>query len=165
MQSGFASRFRKWIRVLATGRLLLFQVGSRYLKAISYGQENRELHEEEIDMALGDGTNWSGGATASILVGITVDFAPASEVMFQVRKGDGFLDSAIALTVAWNSRYPGEATMLPPAATSVTVRFARGGRQVEEIYLREASSPKLQPLILGGGGTTVNGLTVTHVST
>ena len=116
-------------------------------------------------MAYGDGTNWSGGATASMLLGITVDFDPPSDATFQVRKGDGFLDAAIALTVAWNAQYPGEATMLPPTATSITVKFTRGGREVVDIYLREPSSPKLQPLVLGNPGTTVNGLTVTHVST
>lgn len=111
-------------------------------------------------MALGDGTNWDGTATASMLLGIMVDFDPPSEAAFQVRNGDHGLDVAIALTIAWNTLYPGEATMRDPVLP--LVKFTRSGRTVVEIYLRRANV-KLEAL--GTTGTNVNGLTVTQVST
>ena len=135
MGPGFASRFREWIRVLATGRLLLFQVGSRYLKAISSRQEDREPQKEEMKMAdqlldYGDGGDWAGRTKvqAQIAISWRVDFdSSSSSVEILITDGQTAVAVAQNLLQAWIDLYPNEASIYPSKPS--IVRFIRKGQK------------------------------------
>lgn len=135
MRPGFTSRFRRWIRVLATGRMLLFQVGSRYLKAISNRHEDRELQKEELEvpdqlLAYGDGGNWVGRAQLQAQVTVTwqVDFDSSSSSV-EIYIADGHDAAAVAqnLLAAWKAVYDNEASIYTSKPS--TVRFIRKGQK------------------------------------
>lgn len=160
MRPAFAFRFRKWVRVLATGRLLLFRVGSRYLEAISSRQEDRELQKEEMEMAdqvldYGDGVNWRGIATVSAKLFFRVEFANvAQEVHFPVSAGQGSLDTATKLKTYWNDNWLDEASM--PKASEPCVEFTKPGQKVTSMQVK-AGDGEWKDL-----PTAVNGFTVTR---
>ena len=130
---GFAFRFRKWIRVLAAGRLLLFRVGSRYLKALSSRHEVRELQKEEMEMAdqllsYGDGGNWVGLVQVQVHVTVSwqVDFdTSSSSVEIHIT---GQTADQVAVTVRLVDRSEYKRRQSPPGIKITHRAFGRDRR-------------------------------------
>lgn len=165
MRTGFTSRFRKWIRVLATGRLLLFQVGSRYLEAISHRQEDREPQMEEMKMAnalldYGDGGDWVGKAKvqAEVTVAWQIDFdSSSSSVEIHIGAQDADVVAKV-LRDAWHDVYPNEASI--NLGEPSIVRFVRNGKKPRCMSIRVGTGARQT---LPQDGTVVTVVSELHV--